>query len=144
MARVALALVAQTVLALLLALLLLGSWLRLTGQEPAVVTGESPRLLFFFMDIGLGVWLVALIVLAVRRRALPGVGATLLAAVAGVVLNALTVFVVGLVQGESYISFAIEAGVAFLVAVLVTAPIIRRLFRSSRQAPDDIPGPPLA
>lgn len=142
MARVVLALLVQIVVVLLLALVLLGAWLRLSGQEPAIVTGEAPRLLFFFMDIGLGVWLVALIVLLVLRRVLPGVGATLLAAVAGVALNALTVFVVGLIQGQSYLAYAIEAGVAFLMAVLVTAPIIRRLFRARRQAPDASPARP--
>ena len=142
MARVVLALLVQIAVVLLLALVLLGAWLRLSGQEPAAVTGEAPRLLFLFMDIGLGVWLVALIVLVLRRRALPGVGATLLAAVAGVVLNALTVFVVGLLQGHVHLAYAIEAGVAFLVAVLVTAPIIRRLFRAPRQAPDASPARP--
>jgi hypothetical protein len=142
MARLIAALVVQTAVAILLALVLLGVWLRLSGQEPAVMTGEAPRLLFLFMDIGLGVWIVALIVLLVRRRALPGVGATLLAAVGGVVLNALTVFVVGLVQGHVHLAYAIEAGAAFLVAVLVTAPIIHRLFRTPRQAPDASPTRP--
>ena len=136
MARVVLALLVQVAVVLLLALVLLGAWLRLSGQEPSAVTGEAPRLLFLFMDIGIGVWLVALIVFVLRRRALPGVGATLLAAVAGVALNALTVFVVGLVQGHVHLAYAIEAGAAFLVAVLVTAPIIHRLFRAPRQAPD--------
>jgi hypothetical protein len=129
MARSIVALAVQTAVVVLLALVLLAAWLRLSGLEPSVVIGEAPRLLFLFMDIGLGVWLVALIVLAVRRRALPGVGATLLAAVAGVALNALTVFVVGLVQGQNHLAYAIEAGVAFLIAVLVAAPIIHRVFR---------------
>ena len=129
MARSFVALAVQTAVVVLLALVLLAAWLRLSGLEPSVVIGEAPRLLFLFMDIGLGVWLVALIVLAVRRRALPGVGATLLAAVAGVALNALTVFVVGLVQGQNHLAYAIEAGVAFLIAVLVAAPIIHRVFR---------------
>lgn len=141
MPRVVLALLVQTAVVLLLALLLLGAWLRLTAQEPAGVIGEAPRLLFLFMDIGLGVWVVLLIVLTARRRALPGVAATLLAALAGVVLNALTVVVVGLVQGEVYLSYAIEAGVAFLVAVLVTAPIIHRLFGGRVKPPREVAPP---
>ena len=140
MARVALALVVQTALVLLIALLLLGAWLRISGQPVDVVT-ESPRLLFFFMDIGLGVWLILLIVLAVRRRALPGVGVTLLAAVVGVVLNALTVLVVGLVQGESFLASAIEAGVAFLIAVLVAAPIVHRLVAGRVKPPREVAPP---
>jgi hypothetical protein len=141
MPRVVLALLVQTAVVLLLALLLLGAWLRLTAQEPAGVIGEAPRLLFLFMDIGLGVWVVLLIVLTVRRRALPGVAATLLAALAGVVLNALTVVVVGLVQGEVYLTYAIEAGIAFLVAVLVAAPVIHRLFGRRVKPPREVAPP---
>ncbi|WP_395640726.1 hypothetical protein [Pseudolysinimonas sp.] len=140
MPRVVLAIVVQTALVLLLALLVLGAWLRISGRPVDVVT-ESPRLLFFFMDIGLGVWLLLLVVLAVRRRALPGVAVTLLAAVAGVVLNALTVLVVGVVQGESFLDYAIEAGLAFLVAVLVAAPIIHRLFRPVVKPPREVAPP---
>jgi hypothetical protein len=141
MARVVLALLVQLAVVLLIALLLLGTWLRLSAQEPVVVTGEAPRLLFFFMDIGLAVWTVILIVLAVRRRALPGIGATLLAAVVGVALNALTVFVVGTIQGESFLASAFEAGIAFLLAVLIAAPIIHRLFRGRVKPPREVAPP---
>lgn len=139
--RIVLALLVQTVLALLLALLLLGAWLRVSGRQPSFLTGEAPRLLFLFMDIGLGVWLIMLVVLAVHRRALPGVAATLLAALLGVVLNALTVLVVGLVQGETFLGYAIEAGIAFLIAVLVVAPIIHRLFGRSVKPPHEVTPP---
>jgi hypothetical protein len=138
MTRTVLALMAQVVLAILVALLFGASWQAIVTGATSAAAGEAARLLFLFMDIGLGVWLVALIVLTVRRRALPGVGATLLAAVAGVVLNALAVFVVGLVQGVVYLAYAIEAGVAFLIAVLVTAPIIHRLFRGRVKPPREV------
>ena len=130
MTRTVLALVAQVVLAIVVSLLLGSLWQTIVGGTPA----EAARRLFFFMDIGLGVWVLLLVILTVRRRALPGIGATLLAAVVGVVFNALTVFVVGTVQGEGVVTFlgyALEAGIAFLAAVLITAPIIRRLFRAS-------------
>jgi len=97
----------------------------------ASAASESARQLFFFMDIGLGVWVVILIVVAARRRVLPGVGLTLIAAVVGVVTNALTVLVVSLVQGAGtvqFLSYAALAGSAFLIAVAVVAPIIRALF----------------
>ncbi len=90
------------------------------------------------MDIGLAVWVVILIVVAVRRRALPAVGVTLVAAVVGVAVNALTVLVVSLVQGggtAEFLTYALEAGVAFLIAVLIVAPIIRRLFRTAVKPP---------
>lgn len=137
MTRTVLALVVQILVVLLLALSLLGGWLRLTGQGLASAGGEAARLLFLFMDIGLGVWVVVLVIVALRRRGMPGVVSTLLGALAGVVLNALTVLVVAAVQRSDvglFLGYAIEAGVAFLVAVLVVAPIIHRLVKPSRPA----------
>jgi len=145
MARTVLALVVEVVLTILVAVGLgtLLQWLLGVVGVGGVVgggtggltaaAGEAARQLVFFMDIGLAVWVVILIVVAVRGRALPSIGVTLLAAVIGVVVNALTVLVVSLVQGggtTEFLTYAIEAGVAFLVAVLIVAPIIRRLFRA--------------
>lgn len=133
MARPIVALIAEVLLVVVVALLL-GTSLQwfLTGDLPSAVV-EGARLLFLFMDVGLVVWLVVLVVMVVRRRTLPGIGVTLLAAIGAVVLNAIVVLIVGLVQGRwapLYVLFAIEAGIAFLIAVLVVAPIIRRLFRT--------------
>jgi hypothetical protein len=132
MTRTVLALIAQVLLVVLVALLLgaLWQWF-LTGDLTSGFV-EGARLLFFFMDVGLVIWLVVLIVLTVRRRALPGVGVTLVAAVIGVVVNAIVVLIVGFIQGgwaPLFVLFAIQAGTVFLVAVLVVAPIIHRLFR---------------
>lgn len=132
MARPILALVAQVVLAILVALLFGASWQAIVTGSTTAAPAEAARLLFFFMDIGLGVWAVALLVLTLVRRAFPGVGAVVVTAVAGVALNALAVVVVGTIQGEGvvlFLGYALEAGIAFLLAVLVTAPIIHRLFR---------------
>jgi hypothetical protein len=144
MARPVVALVTQVLLAIVVALLLGELWQGLRSGDLAAGAVEAARLLFFFMDIGLGVWIVLLIVLTVRRRRLPGIGATLLAALIGVVLNALTVTVVAIVQGERaplFVLFAIEAGIAFLIAVFVTAPIIHRLFRVRVKPPREVSGP---
>lgn len=133
MTRTVLALIAQVVLVVVVALLLGALWQWVLTGDLASGTIEGARLLFFFMDVGLVIWLVLLIVLAVRRRTLPGIGVTLLAAVVGVAVNAIVVLVVGFVQGgwaARFVLFAIEAGIAFLVAVLIVAPIIRRLFGS--------------
>lgn len=137
MTRTILALVVQVAAVLVLALLVLGLWLRVSGQQPPGFTGEAQRLLFLFMDIGLGVWVVVLVAVAIRRRGMPGVASTLLGAFAGVVLNALTVLVVGTVQRSDvglFLGYALEAGVAFLVAVLVVAPIVHRVFRPAPTA----------
>lgn len=133
MARPVLALVVEVLLVILVALLLGALWQGLLVGDLAEGLVEGARLLFFFMDVGLAIWVVVLIVLAVRRRALPGIGVTLLAALVGVVVNAIVVLIVGLVQGgwaPLFVLFAIEAGIAFLIAVLIVAPIIRRLFRA--------------
>jgi hypothetical protein len=141
MSRAVSALVSEIVLAILVALGLgsLVRWFFGGGDLPAAAAAaEAARRLFFFMDIGLAVWAVVLVVLAVRRRALPGIGVTLLAAAVGVVANALTVVVVSLVQGAGtaeFLGFAIEAGAVFLIAVLVVAPIIHRLFRPGVKPP---------
>ncbi|MGB3911496.1 MAG: hypothetical protein WBL06_13575 [Pseudolysinimonas sp.] len=133
MSRAIVALIAEVLLVVVVALLLGTVWQWFLTADLTSAIAEGARLLFLFMDVGLALWLVALIVLVVRRRSLPGIGATLLAALVGVVINAIVVLIVGLVQGgwnAFLVPFAIEAGIAFLVAVFVVAPIIRRLFRA--------------
>jgi hypothetical protein len=124
------ALVAEIALVLGVAVLLGAAWQWFLTGDLAEALPEGARLLFFFLDIGIVMWVVALVVLTLRRRRLPGVGVTLLWALIAVVLNAIVVLVVGLVQGgwaALFLVFALEAGVAFLVAVLVVAPIVRRV-----------------
>lgn len=137
MARTIVALIAEVLLVILVALLLGALWQWFLTGDLAAGVAEGARLLFLFMDVGLAIWLIVLIVLAVRRRTLPGVGVTLLVALVAVVLNAIVVLIVGFVQGgwgPLLVLFAIEAGIAFLIAVLVVAPIIRRLFRPAPAA----------
>jgi hypothetical protein len=132
MTRTIVALIVEVLLVVLVALLLSALWQWFLAGDLASGVVEGARLLFLFMDVGLAVWVVVLIVMTVRRRALPGIGETLLAAIVGVVLNAIVVLIVGFVQGGwalLYVMFAISAGVALLIAVLIVAPIIRRLFR---------------
>jgi hypothetical protein len=128
--RLALALVSLIVLVLAVAVLLGALWQWFLSGDLSAALPEGVRLLFFFMDIGLAIWVVALIVLAVRRRSLPGFGATLLWALIGVVVNAIVVLIVGFVQGgwaALFVLFAIEAGIAFLLAVLLVTPLVRRV-----------------
>ena len=132
MARTVIALIAQALLVTFVALLLGALWQWFLTGDLGSGFVEGARLLFFFMDVGLAIWLVVLIVLTVRRRALPGVGVTLLVAAIGVAINAVVVLVVGFIQGgwgPGFVLFAIEAGIAFLIAVLIVAPIIHRLLR---------------
>ena len=66
MARMVLALIAQALLVVLVALLLGALWQWVLTGDLASGAVEGARLLFFFMDVGLVIWLVVLIVLAVR------------------------------------------------------------------------------
>lgn len=130
--RIFVTLVAEIALVLGVAVLLGAAWQWFLTGDLTSALSEGARLLFFFMDVGLVVWVAALIVLAVRGRALPGIGMTLLWAFIGVAVNAVVVLIVGLVQGgwgAFFLVFALEAGVAFLIAVLVVAPIVRRVAR---------------
>jgi len=132
MARTVVALITEVLLVILVALLLGALWQWFLVGDLATGAVEGARLLFLFMDVGLAIWVVVLIVLAVRRRTLPGIGVTLLVALIAVAVNAIVVLVVGFVQGgwgPLLVLFAIEAGIAFLIAVLIAAPIIRRLYR---------------
>ena len=122
--------VLDVALTIVLALLLLGPWQWFLGGETlADGFGEAARLLFLFMDVGLAVWVILLVIFAVRRRP-AGIGRTLLFAFIGTVVNLVTVIIVGFVQGGwalLFVVLAIEAGVAFLVASAIVVPLVHRV-----------------
>lgn len=113
-----LAVILRLAIAIAVALALLGLWLQ---SLP-----EAARQLFLFMDIGLGVWLVLLIVGAVRGW---GIRALVVSAVIGAVLNLLTVTVVGLIQTGAlpweFIGWAVQAGLAFLVGAVIAVLVVK-------------------
>jgi hypothetical protein len=132
MSRPLFALIAEVLLVVVVALFVGALWQWMLTGDLASGFVEGARLLFFFMDVGLVLWVVVLVVLTVRRRALPGIGVTLLVAAVGVAINAIVVLIVGFAQGgwaPLYVLFAVQAGIAFLLAVLLVAPIVRRLHR---------------
>jgi hypothetical protein len=132
MSRQVFALIAEVLLVIVVALFIGALWQWLLTGDLASGFVEGARLLFFFMDVGLVLWVVVLVILLVRRRILPGVGVTLAVAAGGVAVNAIVVLIVGFAQGgwaPLYVLFAIQAGIAFLIAVLLVAPIVRRLRR---------------
>ena len=118
--------VLRLALAIAIALALLTLWQLLLTGDLAAAFGEAVRLLFFFMDVGLAVWLILLIVGAVRGW---GRGAVVLAAFLGVVANFVTVIVVGFIQSGAapweFMLFAVEAGAAFLVGAVVAALVVK-------------------
>jgi hypothetical protein len=143
MKRFVLRLILDVVLTIALALVLLWAWTWFLGGDPAEAVGESVRLLFNFMDVGLAVWLVLLIVSAVRMRARGGVpaGLTFVWLLVGVILNLIVVTIVGFVQGgwaALLVLFAIEAGIACLIAAAVAVPLVHRAVKDAAPAPSAV------
>ena len=135
MKRVVATLIAEVVAVVAVAYLLLVLWQWLLSGVLSDAFGEAAYLLFFFNDVAMLVWVVLLVILAVRRKRVPGFGLTLAFALLGVVVNVIMVAAIGFVQQgwfAFYVLFAIEAGAVFLVAVLVVVPIVQRLAAQSR------------
>ena len=108
-----------------LLLFLLMLWLT-GGLEEALFAAAT--LLFTYMDVGLIAFLIVLILFA--RWGWYGFGRVLIAALACILVNGIVVLVVGVIQGgwgALTVIFAIEGGVAVLIAVLIAAPLARRV-----------------
>jgi len=132
MSRVVLRLILDVVLTVAVALLLLGGWQSILAGSAVDGFPEAFRMLFNFMDVGLGLWTVLLIVFAMRSRALSA-SRTYLLLLIGTVVNLLVVITVGFIQGgwaPTLVLFAIEAGIACLVAAAIVVPIVHRVLRS--------------
>jgi hypothetical protein len=131
---VVLKLVLDVVLTIAGALLLLGAWFSILGDG----FPEGFRVLFNFMDVGLALWLVLLIIFLVRLRpAGPSAGRAYLLLLIAAVVNAVVVLTVGFIQGgwaPLLVLFAIEAGLACLIAAAVVLPIVHRLVKSPEGA----------
>lgn len=117
------------VISVAIAYLLLAGYQSLVSATPAEGFGSAATLLFLFMDVGLIAFLLAMIVFALRG--VFGYGWIVLAAFLATVLNFVVVIVVGFVQGGAapwaFMLFAVLAGVAFLVGVLIAAPLAKRI-----------------
>ena len=121
--------VVELVLSILFALAILTAWQGfLTGS---VLNGflDALNMLFLFMDVGLVMFLLWLILRAARNdppKAPMG-------AAGAVVINLVAVLIVGFIQGGAapwaFLLFALTAGIAFLLAVLVATPIAHGLTR---------------
>jgi len=138
MARLLGRLLRDVVAAIGLALVLLAALHLMLGENPAAALGTAAHHLFLFMDIGLGVWVLLLIVVTVRTRESATSSRSLLFAVIGAIANLLTVIVVGFVQqgglATEFIGFAIEAGIAFVLAVLLVLGVRSITTRRTRHA----------
>jgi hypothetical protein len=128
-------LVLDVVLTIAVALGLLILWQWFLSGSLAGAPLEALRVLFNFMDVGLGIWVILLIVAAVRGRTRgggPGAGLTWVFALVGAIVNLIVVTVVGFIQGgwaPLLVLFAVEAGIAVLVGAAIVVPIVHRLVK---------------
>ena len=130
--------VLDVLLTVILSLGLLTVWRGVGSGSISDSLGQASQRLFLFMDIGLLVWVILLAVAAGRGRA-AGAGLTLVFAAVGTLANLMTVIVVGFVQqgtwAEQFIQFAIEAGIAVLLAAAVVVLVVHRLILKPSSPP---------
>ena len=129
--------VLDVLLTVALSLILLTIWRGVASGSLGDGLAQAAQRLFLFMDIGLLAWVILLTVVAVRRHP-AGAGLTLVFAALGALANLLTVIVVGFVQQSGwavdFILFAVESGIAVLVAASITVILVHRLILTPSQA----------
>ncbi len=123
--------VLDVLVTVVLTLAYLTAWRCMAGSAIGDAFAEAAQRLFLFMDVGLGVWLILILVAAIRRKP-AGAGLTLVFGAVGAMTNLVVVILVGYVQqggwAELFILFAVEAGTAFLVAAVVAVILVHRVF----------------
>ena len=119
----------ELILSILFALVILAAWKGFLYGSVGDGFFEAVHHLFLFMDVGLVAFLLWLILRAVRGGrpyAAPG-------ALGAALLNLVVVLIVGLVQEGGvpleFLRFALAAGIAFVIAVLLATPIAHGLTR---------------
>lgn len=110
-------------------LVLLTVWRAMATGSLADGVAQAAQRLFLFMDVGLLAWVALLSIAALRRRP-AGAGLTLVFAAVGALANLLVVVAVGFLQqggwAIDFILFAIEGGIAFLLAAVMAVVLVHR------------------
>jgi hypothetical protein len=138
----ALGVVLQVVIATALTLLLAGAYFALILGVPPLeaFVDQAVRLVLGFVDIGILTWLVLLIVGSVRTRGIGwGVGGSVLAALVGAVVNLIWIVILSVLSGGAdifAIALGVQAGIFFLIAVVITALVVHRLLLKPRGGSD--------
>jgi len=139
MSRVVLRLILDVALTIALALLFLALWQWLLADLTGDPFPEAVRVLFNFMDVGLAIWVVLLIIWAIRGRTRgggPSAARTYLFLLIATVVNAIVVTIVGFIQGGAgpwLVMFAIVGGFAVLVCAAIVVPIVHRVLKDAPQ-----------
>ena len=133
MSRKVLAIVLQVLLVTALTLALAGVYFTVVlGEQPSgAFFDQAVRMVLIFVDIGIITWAVLLIVGAIRGRGIGwGIGGSLVAAVVGIVVNLIWIFILSLINGGAdifAIALGVQAGVFFLLATAIIAPLVLRV-----------------
>lgn len=101
------------------------------GEPPARALDQVIRDVLIFVDIGIATWLVLLIVAAVRKRGIGwGIGGAILAALIGIVVNLVWIVILSVINGGvdiAAIALGVQAGILFLIAVIITVIFVQRV-----------------
>jgi hypothetical protein len=126
--------VLQAVIGTVLTVVLAGLYFMLIlGMGPSeAFLDQAIRLVLGFVDIGILTWVVLLTVGAVRRKGLGwGIRGSFLAALIGAVVNLIWIVILSAINGGAdifAIALGVQAGIFFLIAVAITAPLVLRVF----------------
>lgn len=107
---------------------------------------EAPSLVFVFMDLGLVVWMVLLIIGGIRRQGLgAGKAGTILAAIVAALANLAVIAVLVMQSGTVdmlAISLGLQAGAVFVAGAGVATVIAHRLVPVPARAAETAPVSP--
>ncbi len=133
MAKRVLSVILQGIIGTLLTVGLAGLFfLLILGMTPAeAFLDQAIGLVLVFVDIGVVTWVIVLIIGAVRGRGLGwGIGGSILAALLGTIVNLVWIVILSVLNGGADIvavALGVQAGLFFLIAVAITAPIVLRV-----------------
>ena len=106
-------------------------WLILGETPESAFFDQAVRMVLIFVDIGIVTWGILLIVGTARRRGIGwGVGGSILAAVIGTIVNLIWIVILSVINGGAdifAIALGVQAGIFFLIAVVVTAILVLRV-----------------
>jgi hypothetical protein len=141
MLRVIFVLLFELVLSVAFAIAFAGVFLWWQGASiPQAFSVDAPHLILVFMDIGIGVFAILLLIGGIRRRGLGwSIGGTFLAALIGAIVNLVWIAILSAAAGgvdPAAMLLGVEAGVIFVIAATIATIGVRRIIRiPARKAP---------
>lgn len=135
MIRVIFALLFELVLAVAFAIAFAGVFLWWQGETIAQAFAvDAPHMILVFMDIGIAVFAILLIIGGIRRRGVGwSIGGTFLAALVGALVNLAWIALLSAASGGTIdpgaMLLGVQAGVIFVIAATIATIGVRRIIR---------------